>query len=403
MTELEAAGEARETAGLTRWLVLGVAFLCFLLSFVDRLVWANVAVSVGGTLGLPAAALGVFATAFYIGYVVCNALGGLASDRLGGRATLGVSMLALGAATALFGSATTVAFGLAAQGAMGFAAGADYAACIKLVVAWFDRRTRGRAMGLLLVASSLGVTVTNALVPTLVNAFGWQGVYRTLGGLTVAAGLLALAVVRDGPSGATRAAVPWKSLHALMRSRNMIALAIAGFAGFWGTWGFAFWANALMIKGHGFSAVEAGTVVSLVGVAAIVGKPLIGLLSDLTGGRPKWLTIATFVLFAIMLLVFGALTDRRAFALAAPLLGLGAFLYSPLMAALVAANSGVALAGSAAGLLAGLWQIGSVIVPIVVGLVFDRTGSFEAAFATLAIGPAVAAVALLAVRDRPGT
>ena len=383
-----------------RWLVLFVAWLSFLLSFVDRLVWANVAVSVGGALGLPAAALGLFATAFYVGYVACNTLGGIASDRIGGRLTLTLSMLSLGACTFLFSYTTSIAVGLAIQAAMGFAAGADYAASIKLIVAWFDRTRRGRAMGLLLVASSLGVTVTNAAVPTLAAHFGWQGVYRVLGAATLAVGVLAFVLLRDRPHDAPVEAVRLR-LGPLLRNRNVIALAVTGFAGFWGTWGFAFWANALMMKGHGFSAVDAGFIVSLIGVAAILGKPLIGLLSDLMGGRQKWLTFGVFLLFAAMLLVFGVLTDKIAFELAAPLLGLGAFLYSPLLSAMVAANSGVALAGSAAGILGSLWQLGSVVVPLVVGVVFQMTGSFTAAFATLAAGPALAAVALLFVREGP--
>ena len=185
----------------------------------------------------------------------------------------------------------------------------------------------------------------------------------------------------------------------MLGNRNIILLGLTGFAAFWGTWGFAFWANALMVRGHGVSPVEAGFIVSLAGIAAIIGKPLIGYLSDALGGRRKWLTIATFVLFAAMLLVFGALSSPSAFQIAAPLLGLGAFLYSPLLAAMVAEASGAALAGSAAGILGGIWQLGSVTVPLVVGVVFQSTGSFEAAMATLAAGPAVAVICMCFVRE----
>ena len=386
-----------------RWVILFIAWLSFLLSFVDRLTWANVAVSVGGSLGLPVAALGIFVTAFYAGYVVCNALGGVASDRIGGRLTLTLSMLALGLSTMAFSFTASVAFGLAVQGLMGLAAGADYACCIKLIVAWFDRTTRGRAMGILMVASSLGVTATNAVVPTLAATFGWQGVYRVLGLVTLAVGAAAFLLLRDRPLGAAPTVQPRLSLRPLLDNRNLLLLGLTGFAALWGTWGFAFWANALMIKGRGFSPVDAGFIVSLIGIAAIIGKPLIGLLSDWLGGRRKWLTFATFVLFAIMLMVFGTLTDKRAFQIAAPFVGLGAFLYSPLMAAMVAEASGVLLAGSAAGILGGFWQLGSVIVPVVVGVVFQSTGSFLAAFATLAAGPVVAALCLLFVREAPRT
>ena len=191
--------------------------------------------------------------------------------------------------------------------------------------------------------------------------------------------------------------------NATARSAGFVSLVcgLTGFAALWGTWGFAFWANALMVKGRGLSDVEAGFIVSLAGIAAIIGKPAIGLLSDWSGGRGKWLTFATFVLFAVMLTVFGRLTGKAAFELAAPFVGLGAFLYSPLLAAMVAETSGPVLAGSAAGILGAFWQLGSVIVPVVVGAVFQSTGSFQAAFATLAAGPVVAAICILFVREDP--
>jgi sugar phosphate permease len=388
------------TAAWYRWFILFVCFLTFLISFVDRLTWANVAVPVSGSLGLPVAALGIFVTAFYVGYVVCNALGGLASDRLGGRTTLTASMLALGCCTFAFSWTNSVAMGLVIQALMGLSAGADYASCIKVIVSWFTRQDRGKAMGLFLIASSLGVAATNAIVPSLVAAIGWQGVYRVLGGATLAVGLLSFLTLRDGPLTAVPSAGPAVGLGAVLRNPAMILITVAGFGGFWGTWGFAFWANALMIRQRGLSAVQAGAVVSLVGLAAIVGKPLFGWLSDRLGGRPKWIIVGCFLLFAAMLLVFGTLTDRQSFQMAAPLLGLGAFVYSPLLAVLVAERAGPALAGTATGVTSAFWQLGSVIVPLVVGLVFQTTGSFLAAFGVLAAGPLLGAACMLFVPER---
>ena len=388
-----------ETMSAYRWVILFVAWLAFLVSFIDLLTWANVALSVGGSLGLPVAALGIFVTAFYVGYVICNALGGIASDRIGGRATLAISLSLLAAGTFVFSYTTSVLFGLIAQAVMGLAAGADYASCVKLLVAWFDRTSRGRAMGVLLVASSLGVSVTNAVVPSLAAELGWRAVYRVLGVVTLLVAGCALVLLRDLPAGAARGGGVRASPARLLANRNLLLLGLVGFAGLWGTWGFAFWANALMVKGRGLTSIEAGAVMSLVGIAAIIGKPLIGWLSDLLGGRCKWLAFATFVLFMVMLLAFGSLSTPAGFAMAAPLVGLGAFLYSPLMAAMVAQSSGPALAGSAAGVLAGFWQLGSVIVPVVVGMVFQATGSFLAAFATLACGPLLAAIGILFVRE----
>jgi sugar phosphate permease len=407
MTAKIETAEARAPAvsDYYRWVVLLIAWLSFLFSFMDRLTWANVAVSAGQSLGLSVAQLGVFVTAFYVGYVICNAVGGVMSDIVGGRATLTISMLSLGAATFLFGFTSSLTMGIALQSVMGLAAGADYASCIKLIVNWFDRGSRGRAMGLLLVASSLGVTVTNATVPTLAAWVGWRGVYQTLGIATVLVGVIAYALLRDRPSGRLVVAAKAPPIGPLLRDRNVLLLTLCGFGAFWGTWGFAFWANALMIRGHGLTALEAGLIMSIAGTAAMIGKPLIGLLADWLGGREKWLTIGTLALFAVMLLVFGTLHDRLAFQIAAPLLGFGAFVYSPLLAVMVADVAGSALAGSATGLTASVWQLGSAIVPVVVGVIFQATGSFMAAFATLAAGPALAILCLLflKLRGKPTT
>jgi len=100
-----------------------------------------------------------------------------------------------------------------------------------------------------------------------------------------------------------------------------------------------------------------------------------------------------------MLMVFGTLTDRAAFQIAAPILGLGGFLYSPLLGAMVAEKSAPVLAGSVAGILMSVWQLGSVIVPLVVGVMYQWTGSVEVAFLTLAAGPVLAIVCLVFVKE----
>jgi nitrate/nitrite transporter NarK len=55
--------------------------------------------------------------------------------------------------------------------------------------------------------------------------------------------------------------------------------------------------------------------------------------------------------------------------------------------------------GAAAGMMNAFWQLGSVIVPVAVGAVFQASGSFTAAFAVLATGPVVGAVAMFAIRE----
>jgi MFS family permease len=141
-----------------RWLILTAAFLAFFVSCLDRLAWAS-ASEFADSVGGPVATLGWFTTAFYIGYVVTSATSGFAADRWGPRRMLVLALTSLALATGLFGLSGSWREALVVQGLMGACAGADYAACVKLVAVCFERFERGRAFGLLMTAPSIGIAV----------------------------------------------------------------------------------------------------------------------------------------------------------------------------------------------------------------------------------------------------
>src|SRR6266702_6509738 len=388
-----------------RWAVLFFAWAGLMLSTVCRLAWGTLALSAGESLGLPIAALGVFVTAFYAGYVLSNIFGGLATDRIGGRATLSMSLLGLAVATFCFGFTPSLGVGLALQCLMGLTAGADYAAGVKLVSTWFPRSERGRSIGLLMSASSIAVIVTNSVLPGLVAKLGWRDTYHALGVCALVLAAVTVVFVRNRTERAGQAAQAPQDISRRPRirtlfTRNFLLLAFAGCGAFWCTLGFASWAIALMVKGHHVSAVQAGFIVAIAGAAGLVSKPSVGWLSDRLGGRRKTLTVASLLFFSVALLVFGQLSRVDAFTLAAPFIGVGAFVYSPLLVTLVAEQSGIEQSGSAAGIANAIWQSGSAMSPALVGIVFQASHSFPMAFATLAFGPLLGTVCMLFVKEQ---
>ena len=387
-----------QVTGLARWGFLAVAWAAFLMSFADRLAWGNASLAVSQSLKLPIAALGVFVTAFYVGYVISNVAAGIGADWLGPRAMMAGSLVCLGISTALFGSIQSIAAGLALQVAMGLTAGADYVSGVKLIATWFGPLERGRAMGLFMTATSLAVVLTNLIVPALLSGIGWPGTYQLLGLTTLLLGGVAAIVVRDAPPEIKVTGAP--DIGALLRNRDIRLLSAAGFGALWGTWGFAFWAGALMVRGHGLTVAQSGFVVALFGAGAIVAKPAIGLLSDLLGGRKKALIIACLLFFVAMMVTFSQLDTLTSFEIVGPFLGVGAFAYSPLMNTMVAEASGRGLAATGAGITNAIWGLGNVIVPSVLGLVFAQTGSFVLACLTLSAGPLLGAVCMLFVSER---
>lgn len=390
----------------SRWVMLALVWAALLVSFLDRLAWANVSVAASDVLGLQTAALNIFVTAFYVGYVVSNAVSGLATDALGGRRMLTLALLPLGVFTFMFAFTRSIAFGLVLQALMGLAAGADYSAGVKLIAAWFGRTDRGRAMGFYCTAPMVGVILTSAAVTASIDVVGWGGIYQLFGAITVVLGITCFVVLRDQPpaprtDASTRTATgsPLTNIRVLLRNRDLLLLTTAGFGAMWGSWGLVFWANALMIRGHHLSGATASAIVGLFGLGGIFGNPLMGLLSDWLGGMRKFPIIVCLVSFVAMLLTFGGLGGEWQFRLAAPLLGISAFVYMPLIGAMVTEVAGVALAGSATGLSNACWQLGTGIVPVVVGIVFQWTDSFYVAFMALAAGPLAAAICMLFVRE----
>lgn len=390
-------------------MTLALVWAAFFVSFVDRLIWANVATSVGVSLGLQVAALNVFVTAFYAGYVLSNFGSGMLTDRIGARLMLTLALVPLGVFTFGFGFTTSVTFGLFLQALMGVAAGADYSAGVKLITAWFGRQDRGRAMGLYMTAPTLGVIVTNAVVPAFLRSFDWSGIYQIFGAATIGIGILCFAMLRNAPP----AGPAEQHLHKrssgrpnpmrLLGNRNLIFLALSGFGGMWGSFGFIFWVNTLLIRGHGMTPVDAGGIAALFGFGALVGNPLMGLLSDRLGGIRKTPIILCLGSFIVMLLLFGGIESVTVFWIAAPVLGAAAFAYQPLQIAMIAECAGLALAGTASGVTNACWQFGTILVPLAVGVVFQMTGSFSAAFIALAAGPLFAAACMVFVREaRPG-
>ncbi|OZC87754.1 MFS transporter [Rhodococcus sp. 05-340-1] len=383
-----------------RWVVLTLCWAAFTMTSVDRATWGPAAGSVGEDLGVAVAGLGIFATTYYIGYVISTAVGGFIADWFGSRRTVGLSILMSGGFMLAFGEAESQALGLLFQALIGLCAGAEVGAGVKLITSWFVPERRGFAMGIFMTATSLGLVIANAVVPSLIGSHSWRTSYHLFGFISIALGVVCLLGLRQGPLILRRDGESNKpNLRPLFRNRSLLMLGLAGFGALWGTYGFVTWSNLLMVKGAGIDPVRAGTVVVIFGAVAVFSKPVIGYIGDALGLSRRNLAIAILVAFATCLIVFSFATTATQFLWIAPFLGIAAYVYSPVLMAMIPSLSGGQLAGSATGGVNAFWQLGSTIVPTVVGLVYGATSSFQTVFVVLAAGPLLAVLPLLFLRS----
>lgn len=379
-----------------RWIVLACIFVASAISVVDRIAWGNVSTFYAQAMGTSVAALGGFFTAFYIGYFVTNALSGFGADWFGGRRMLVVSMLMLAVVTAGFSFTRSVAMGLVVQCAMGLVAGMDYSACVRLLSDVFPPERKTTAMGLFLSSIPAGVALSNLFVPTLTRLVGWEDVYRIIGALVAATGIVAYFVLGSRSEELAHKSSPASaSPKTLFGNRGFRIAAVAGFGQQWGIWGFAFWSNALLIKGHHIDPVKAGFIIAVFGVLTGVAKPVAGWLADRVRIQKPVLAALACLMFAISLAIFGGLATSTAFTVLSGIIGLSAGCAGVLVATLVVDTAGAQFSGAAAGLGNALWIIGNALVPLVVGGVFQYLHSFQAALFALAAGPACSALCFL--------
>lgn len=405
-TAMTASTSSTRPRSAYRWVVLFACWASFTLTSIDRSTWGPASVFVGESLAVPLASLGAFATAYYIGYVISNALGGIGTDRFGGRWMLSISLLGAGVFMAVFGSTTSATVGILVQAMVGLFAGADYSAGVRLVASWFKPSELGLPMGIFTTATSLGTAIANSVVPAMIAWNGWETSYRIFGGISIVLAIALFFLLRPGPELDDTAEEPRKEsrsvgLKALVRNRDLVLTGLAGFGGFWGLYGFVTWANALMIKGHQIEPATAGLVVAIFAIAAVVVKPLVGLVADrFFGGARKTPIVLILGIFVLTLIAFGNVGSATAFLWLAPLLGAAAYGWTPLIVALVPRLCQPSITGSASGFANATWQLGSVIVPVVVGAVFSATHSFSLAFVALAVGPLFGLLLMQGVREK---
>jgi len=128
----------------------------------------------------------------------------------------------------------------------------------------------------------------------------------------------------------------------------------------------------------GFSAGEAATVLSLVGVASIVGRVVMGIASDRLGRKLAAITCTLLQAGAMVWLIWSQ--DLWMFYLFALVFGFATSGFGITMAALIGDTFGVGKLGAILGVLEIGFGVGAAVGPAMGGLIFDINQSYFLAF-----------------------
>lgn len=378
-----------------RWVIMALMFSSFVLTFLARFAWPPLIPVVVPVLKMNMSQAGAYMTAFYIGYVITQVPAGMLADRFGVRTILGISLVLEGISTWAMGSIATFDTGFMLRILTGLGAGAVMACCGRALMEWFPPQERGTAFGLLLAAPSGGLLLANFIVPSLNAAISWQGAFQSIGIATAVLGILIYFLVKtsDEPKGEKSF---FGGFKVCFSNRNIVLLAVAGFCLMWMELGLATWANAY-IKNLGFTVQQAGAVLIWYSVGGLIAPVISGWISDKLGNR-KNILLSAYAISVPLTVYFGMQTTLSMLSVVGFIYGFCSYLANPHLSLMVSEFAGKEWAATANGLTNFIFQLASMIGPLVLGGVIDLSGSFNTVWYMMALGPVVGILVLLPLR-----
>jgi cyanate permease len=281
-----------------RWVVLAVFMLVNLAIQMLWISYAPITSQAAKYYGVSSLAIGVLAMTFMIAFIPLSLPAAWVIDTRGFRLAVGfgvVLMAVFGVARGLAGANYT----LVLLGTIGIAIAQPFLldAWTKVPAMWFAQGERATAVGLVTLASMLGIAVGMVLTPILATAMSIASVQIVYGLFAAATAVAFLALARERP--ATPPCPPGMDERALMLDGLKHALTVKPFLVMLGVAfivmsafnGVTTWVEEI-IKPRGFSATDAGIMGGLMLIAGIIGAVVLSALSDRQGKRVRFMVIA---------------------------------------------------------------------------------------------------------------
>ena len=280
----------------------------------------------------------------------------------------------------------------------------------KLVGLWFHR-TRGRVMGITAMGNNFGGLVIPPMLGGILTLASWQGAYVALGAMSALMVVYALLAVRDFPSaselgdqldespggGSDSPLLDGVSVKNALRSKAFYAITLAIVMGT-----FTYSAILPQIITHlvdeGISLTIATTALSIFAIFGMIGKFVMGFVAERISARyTLMINLLGQAAFLTMMIWAGS---PLVMWISVPLFGYFNGAFGALFQLVVQDSFGIRNYGSIMGMINMSSMIPFGIGPLLAGLSYDITGSYEFVFAAVALMFAAGALSLTQARTK---
>jgi ACS family D-galactonate transporter-like MFS transporter len=387
-----------------RWFpVLALIAFGTLLNYLDRTVLGIAAPSLSSDLALTATMMGFAFSAFSWSYALLQIPGGIFLDRFGTRLTYFVALIGWSALTAAMGSVTNFVALIATRIGVGTFEAPCFPANSRILACWFPQQERARANAIYSVGMYAGIGFFSVPLFYITQQFGWRGLFFIVGGMGIVFGVVwwrfyrdptqsgivnreELAYIEAGGGGEYKGAPTrfnWNQIAALLRHRQILGASIGQFGGNSTLVFFLTWFPTYLVEERGMSFIRAGVMASVPYIAASVGVLVGGVVSDLLLQRSgsanlarKLPIVSGLVLASTIIAANYVPADRNGLVIAilsVAFFGQGMSNLGWTVISDVAPKQVIGLTG---GIFNFSTNLAGIVTPLVVGTVYDQTGSF---------------------------
>ncbi len=389
-----------------------VVITCFLIIFIAysiRYGYGMLLPPMLDDLGISKQDAGIIFASYFFAYTLFSPLLGWLSDKYSLRLILTIFMMLLSMGTMLMANSTSVFSASCYFTLCGIGHAACWAPVMSLVQRSVPDKKRGMVLALTSMGGGVGIATWGAVIPVLVNMFGWKAGWIGMGcfGFCIA-GMIALFV--ESPSEYTER----KSVEKLASKRSKVSISYGDLLK-----NQQMWFIGLAYSLVGFSVLVPFTFLStyaieqlnfqfslstrlfvVIAISGLVGKIVLGTFSDIIG-RVKVMMICGLLLavgcsgmvFSESVITVGVF---------AAVFGFGFGAVWPVYAAAAPDFFPIKISGSVIGLWTVFLGAGSIVSPVICGWTIDYSGGYTIAFllgSMTGIGSAMLLVPTLRLSD----
>jgi ACS family tartrate transporter-like MFS transporter len=401
-----------------------LAFLCYVVAYIDRVNVGFVATDLQRELGLTASTYGLAAGLFFLGYCLFEIPSNLILDRVGARRWIARIMITWGLvsmATMFVRDAFTF---MAARVVLGIAEAGFFPGIVLFFTYWFPASERARTGALFMMASPVAVVIGAPVSTSLLrldgwlHLQGWQWMFLAEGLPAVVVGLIVLGRFTDRPEQADwlapddrawlartmaeersrREAMTPASIRRSLINPQLWLLCVVFFLNSIVNYGMFLWLPKLIEDVTGATGFALSALTAVPFIVALCAMVVVGRASDRSGERSRW--VAGCALATALGLVVSVVFERHTgmlilgFAIAQMALRSLAGVFWAIPPHLL----GGPAAAAGIGLINAIGNVGGFVGPTMMGVLRDATGGYRGGLLALTAVLLLEAAAVSLVR-----